>query len=292
MENELELVMLRGLPGSNKKEVADSMEDNGFVVVTGDNIRQELLDEGIIDRDGIKSNERRNLLVREALENGYSVVSNDLNLDLKNARALKKIAKEYSAEFIIDDSFLAIPLDECIERDVARKNQVGEHFIRDQFSTYILPERSKNLYDPLLDPVYILDIDNVIATSGKKRLYDEWSKVGNDKLNEGVAHLVDAINNMPYAKVFIFSGRDEVCKSETIEWLDKYCIQYDSLSMRKSGDTREDHEVKKDMISEYVAGKYNVMGIFDGNPKSSSQYFEMGYMTFRIGDPYILSDVA
>jgi len=58
--------------------------------------------------------------------------------------------------------------------------------------------------------------------------------------------------------VIICSGRNDICKKETIEWLDRHEVYYIELLMRKSEDRRNDVEVKRDMLN-YIRNKY-------GNP--------------------------
>lgn len=49
--------------------------------------------------------------------------------------------------------------------------------------------------------------------------------------------------------IYIFSGRSDICKAETVNWLLDNGIDYDMLMMRKAGDRRDDVEVKKDMLN-------------------------------------------
>jgi hypothetical protein len=160
--------------------------------------------------------------------------------------------------------FTDVPLDICIERDLKRSNSVGEKVIRQMYSDFISKDEvnfRKNR-DPNLPNCIIIDIDGTLSIKGKRSPYD-YTKVGQDLLNDDIADIVRMYNKDENIKVFIFSGRDECCRLDTEEWLKNNNITYNHLVMRGNNDFRKDFIVKREMYDEYISGKYNVKFVID-----------------------------
>lgn len=290
------LKILRGLPASGKTTYARTLEEKGWVRIEKDEIRQN----GKLFKDGIYNHRRgdegivlkeRNRLIRQALERGNNVVSSDTNLNPKHVAGMSAIARECGASVEIKD-FLDIPLTELITRDRARENSVGEQVIRRMFHDFVKTMPTFIKYDPTLPFVVVSDLDGTLTLGPKDRSPYDWSKVGNDELNLGVSHVLDGIKLMSYAKVFIFSGRDEVCRPETEAWLEKNDIEYDELYMRRSdhvkenGDQVADTLVKSEMIEKYIKGKYNVLLWFDDRVQVANMLRDVyGINVAQLGDP-------
>lgn len=130
-----QLIGLMGLPGSGKTHWAWQYcyDHDGFVSVSKDSIRAELRLTGwqwskVKEKwDVIPERDRQ---IRQYLRNGYSVISDDTNLTTCHMNGLAMIASLEGAEFKIQ-SFLHVPIDECIARDAARESPVGEARIRE-----------------------------------------------------------------------------------------------------------------------------------------------------------------
>jgi hypothetical protein len=105
-------------------------------------------------------------------------------------------------------------------------------------------------YDENLPDCFIFDIDNSLAIKGDRSPYD-WEKVGLDtpnvplvKTNQLLAKQVEDI--------FIFSGRDSVCRDKTLTWLNDNGIIFKELYMRQQGDNRGDSIIKEELYREYI----------------------------------------
>jgi predicted kinase len=288
----VKLLVLKGLPASGKSTYAKTLVDQGWVRSNKDEIRKRLFEDNYKRKDEKKVIKERNRIVHEALSQNRDVVVDDTNLNPVHIKDLMNIAKQYNATFKVDDSFLDVPLLVCIERDKHREEAVGEQVIREMYHKYIKRPKTAIEYDPLLPNCYISDIDGTLANMGDRSPY-EWHKVGLDTVNSGVAHVLDALKCINYAKVFLFSGRDEVCRPETEEWLERNDIEYDGLYMRRTnhlddkGNQVKDTEVKREMLERYIVGKYNVLGIFDDRPVVCRMWKdEFGLTVFNVGDPY------
>jgi predicted kinase len=297
MKEKLKLIITRGLPASGKSSWADAfiVKNPNFVKVEKDQIRKDAR----LFKDGVYSHRRgdesivlkeRDRLIRKALQNGKSVISSDTNLVKKHISQLSAIARQNKAAVEIKD-FLDVPLAELIERDLKRENSVGEQVIRRMFHENVKKMSTFLKYDPGLETIVVCDVDGSLTNGPKDRSPYEWHKVGNDDINLGTAAILDGIKTIGLYKVFLFSGRDEVCRSETEAWLEKNDIEWDKLYMRKSdhvdehGNQVKDTIVKSDMIEKYIRGKYNILFWIDDRPIVVQMLKDVyGINTFARGD--------
>ena len=277
--NKLKMIITKGLPASGKSSYARkwvSEDPANRVQIEKDEIRKD----SRLFKDGAYVYKRgdeeivvkeRDRLVHQALSTGMSVVSSDTNLAPVHITQLTNIAKQYSAEVEIV-SFLDVPLKELIERDKNRKDSVGEQVIRRMFHQQVKTMPTFLKWDNSLETIISCDIDGSLTEGPKNRSPFEWHKVGNDDINAGVAAILDGIKAIGMYKIFLFSGRDEVCRPETEEWLERNGIEYDALYMRRSnhvdanGNQVKDTIVKAEMIETHIRDKYNVLFWIDDRP--------------------------
>lgn len=266
------LKILQGNIASGKSTAAKELEKQGWVRVNKDTIRKELFGDSWTrkkEQEVVKEETRQ---ITEALESGNDVVVDSTNLNPTHVTRFKRLARELDADMSIDSSFLSVPLGELIQRDKEREETIGEQAIRETFHKWVKKMPTFLEYDPNLEYIVCVDLDSTLTNGPKNRSPYEWHKVGNDEVNLGVAHILDGVRHLGLYKTFIFSGRDEVCRPETEEWLDHYCIDYDELYMRRSdhvdenGNQVSDVIVKSEMIEKYIRGKYNVLFWLDDRP--------------------------
>lgn len=291
----LKLVMLKGLPASGKSTKAREMAKRGFYRVNKDDIREMLFGDNWKPKHEKHVISTRNAIIRDALSNSKDVIVDDTNFNPVHEKALRKIANEFSATFEVDDSFLNVSVEECIKRDLLRPKSVGEKVIRSMYKQYLAPDTNSDAYyNPNLPFVVICDIDGTLAHMNGKRSPYDWHKVGQDDVDLAVAHILDALKEISLvSKIILFSGRDEVCRPETIEWLNHFCISYDELYMRRSdhvdakGGQVKDTVVKREMYEKYIKDKYNVLAVFDDRPSVCRMWREeLGLKVLQLGDPH------
>lgn len=294
----MKVIITRGLPASGKSTWADEYisEHPEFVKIEKDEIRKDTR----LFKDGVYVHKRgdegvvikeRDRLIRHALQSGKSVISSDTNLVQKHVSQISNIARQNGAEIEVFN-FLDVPIKELIERDAKRDNGVGEQVIRRMFHEQVKKMPTFLKYNPDLPFVVVCDLDGTLTTGPKDRSPYEWDKVGNDDINIGISHLLDGIKVINYAKLFVFSGRDEVCRHQTEEWLERHDIEYDFLAMRRSDHLNEtggqiaDTFVKAEMIEKYIKDKYNILVWFDDRPQVADMLRDVyGINVAQVGDP-------
>ena len=243
--------------------------------------------------------------IRRLLGRNKIVVVDDTNLALKHAKALAKLAYEAGALFEVNDSFLSVSVDEAIRRDAARDplTRVGEEVIRRQYNRFVKQGLEPVVYTPDYGVVpepyvpvegtpkaIIIDIDGTTALMDGRGPYD-WHRVGEDKPNEKVVELVKTLlaHHDEYGTEFRFiflSGRDEVCRPETLEWLHKH-LGYGSfwgteLYMRPAGDTRKDSIVKRELFDRYVRYNYDVQFVLDDRDQVVEMWRLLGLTCLQV----------
>lgn len=281
------VIILQGLPGSGKTTYAYELIDKypgKYKRINKDDLRA-MLDHS----QWSKKNEKfvlhvRDGLILDALELGYDVIVDDTNF---NPVHIETIKKEVEGLAEVEVKFINISLAECISRDTCRVKKVGEKVIREMADKYLSKpsSSSSDLYIPntFKRKAVIFDIDGTLALNKGTRSPFDWHRVGEDTLNFPVYHAYELYQNGEY-DILIFSGRDSVCRSETITWLESNGIKWNKLFMRAEKDNRKDSIVKKEFFDQ-VRDEYNIEVAYDDRLSVCRMWHKLGVPLFRVGDP-------
>ena len=228
--------------------------------------------------------------------NVHTLIISDTNLNKKFREQL--VRKLYSLCDEVEFKEFHTSFEECCKRDAARPNGVGVSVIAKQFEMFqqylreSYPAEHVVINDKELPPCIIVDIDGTLAIKSSGRSPYDWSRVGEDSVNEAMMDILEWCTG--YSNFFgnstdivILSGRDESCRKETEEWLTKNGICYQELHMRPEGDFRKDTVIKREMFDKYIAGKYYVKAVFDDRPSVVRMWRSMGFTTFALGNQHI-----
>jgi hypothetical protein len=105
-----------------------------------------------------------------------------------------------------------------------------------------------------------------------------------DLINVPVAKAISAFELTGHKIIFV-SGRGSQYREPTMEFLhrvaDKYGISKDiTLFMRAEGDSRSDDIVKEEIYNAHIAGKYDVVAVFDDRPRVVRFWRSKGFFVF------------
>ena len=277
----MQVIMTVGLPASGKTTYAKQLITDvpGWKRINKDDIRS-MFDNGKYS----KKNEKfviqcEELLILETLKSGYNVILDNTHLCPKHKTRIAALVAD-KADLIINDSFLTVPLSECIKRDLLRHNSVGEAVIRGMYDKYIYVDpRSATRIEGLPDCV-VIDLDGSLSLLNGRNPYDA-STCENDLLNEPVYELYKSY--YPSKKIVLVSGRKDTWRDQTISWLDKHNIRYDALYMRAALDQRKDSVVKQEIYEAYIKNVYNVHAVIDDRPQVLRMWRDNGLFTINVG---------
>jgi predicted kinase len=279
------LTLLRGLPGSGKSTWAKEQvakDPTKTVRVNKDDLRA-MLHAGVWKGD---KTERlvlavRDDIVHEALAGGIDVIVDDTNLEPKHEQELREIASDYKAKFIVNESFLDVPLKDCIKNDLKRPNSVGHKVINKMHIKYLSEKWKPPIIDPTLPHAIIVDIDGTLAHMASRSPYD-YTQVGSDVADPTIRLLVhDAWERGD--NVIIVTGRDDACKQETIDWLNEH-ISFTQLHMRVTDDKRDDGIVKHEIYEREIAPFFNVRYVLDDRDRVVEMWRATGLKCLQVGE--------
>lgn len=139
--------------------------------------------------------------------------------------------------------------------------------------------------------IIIFDLDGTLA-DGKHRLHllpttDQHLPRSWDKFNaaaSGDSPIQDNIDLLislyPKFKTIILTGRNEIAREATVEWLRVNGIMYDELIMRGYEDARKDVAFKEEVVKKL--GIDNILCAFDDLPHVVHNFRSLGITTHQV----------
>ena len=292
------ILMLKGLPASGKSTYAKELvasEPNRWKRVNRDSLRL-MFAEQFNDKNEKFILRIRDAIIKQALEDGYDVIIDDLNVSKKHYARLSSLFGK-KADIEIDDSFLEVPLDELLKRNSQREEKVPDKVIRELYEQHVAGidkntrsrifknEAEKKNYIPYnneLEDAVIFDIDGTLALMNGRSPFD-WARVAEDLPHEPVVRIAQDYILRDDVKVYFVSGRDGSCRKETENWLSTYGLDgYDGLFMREAGDGRKDSIIKEEIFEVEFKDKYNILVVFDDRNQTVEKWRELGIPCFQV----------
>ncbi|QDH94027.1 polynucleotide kinase [Streptomyces phage Evy] len=293
------LLILRGVPGCGKSTFAHQWLKEGErrARVNRDDIRMQFFGkETGVDENMVTEIEHQQ--VHTLLKAGYSVVVDDTNIRHTYIKAFVKIAAKFGVPVAVKQ--FDVDLKVAIERNAARASQGGR-----DVPTHVIEKMHKSLkssgqytrkhiedawgtsqsVQPYIRPVgkrkvYLFDIDGTLAQMSDRSPF-EWNKVGDDDPRRQVILTAQALAEAGY-DIVVMSGRDSVCRDETIAWLEFYDIPFVDLFMRAEGDMRKDNIVKQELFDRHIRDFYDVVAVFDDRQQVVDMWRAMGVDCFQV----------
>jgi predicted kinase len=294
-DKNLKVIITIGLPGSGKSTWKTNFmsKNEGYVAVSRDNFREMLKNAPVCEPNIEKLiTGLQDSTILAALNARQNVIVDNTHLKVKYINHIVELVKyKADVEFMLFD----IPAKKCIERDALRTKKVGEDVImkmnkdflilRDSFdfqNKTIQKNVHKNpVHDPSLRDIVIFDIDGTLAHHNNARSPFDWMKVGIDTVDNIVADQARFHKQLGHI-VYVVSGRDEICREVTSEWLKKHNIPFDGLFMRKNNDNRKDTIIKEEIYNNEFKGKYNVRVVYDDRNSVVKMWRNLGLKVFQV----------
>lgn len=277
------LIVLCGISGSGKSTWAhNTWKENPFdtIIVSRDNIRYmfgytESSISEYYHRNGTHKLEKEvtkyeDTLIYEGLEAGKTVIVDATHLK-------KGYLKRFEYWNVpIEYKYFDVSLKDAIERDNSRNRKVGANIVKKQYNRYLNLQREgvPVKFEPIvLDNVgkqecYVFDIDGCLADNCGERSPFDWDKVSNDKPIKPIVKILNDLNVTNeweiFTPIYICSGRDDICKEDTIEWFKNnvYDSYHFKFMLRKHKDCRPDWIVKQEMAQE-ICKTHTITAWFD-----------------------------
>jgi hypothetical protein len=288
--------LTRGLPASGKTTRALEL-----VAASGGRMRRvnlddlrAMLDPGTPRERKSRAHEDTVLAVQDAavlaaIDGGFDIVCDNTHLVANIPNRIKRIVAG-RARFVVHD-FTDVPVEECIRRDAARPNPVGEETIRSmakRLDKWRLTAEQLNdvaqvepyVPDLSLPAAVVCDIDGTLAIHAGRGPYD-LERCETDLLNAPVNQTLENHLNQGDA-IILLSGRQEEYRAHTERWLAKQGVVYDELWMRPAGDRRGDDIVKGELFDAHVRYRFNVRMVLDDRDRVVALWRRIGLACWQV----------
>lgn len=212
-------------------------------------------------------------------ESGRDIIISDTNLNPKTRDMWKQWATDNEYKYV--EKVFDVEPHICKDRNIKRGYSVPPHVIDNQYKQFrTFMGFTSYVGNKDLTSAVIFDIDGTLACMLNHRRPFEWKKCINDSPRHDIIELLKmySINH----KIIIMSGRDSICRAETITWLERYDIQYTSLLMRTAGDSRSDPIIKEEMFNNMVAPYYNIKLVVDDRQRMVNHWRNMGVQCIQV----------
>ena len=136
----------------------------------------------------------------------------------------------------------------------------------------------------------IVDIDGTICDATHRmhhiehepKNWDAWyAAVIHDAPIEPILNLVDALSGAYI--IDLVTGRSDIARRETENWLTKHRVPYDRLLMRKEGDHRPDTIVKTEIYREHFTPG-SVWFVLEDRNRVARMWRDLGLTCLQVSD--------
>jgi predicted kinase len=291
------ILVLQGLPASGKSTFARGLvasDPGAWVRVNKDDIRERLLPTG-----WSKHKERevvipeRDRLVADALVDGKSAIVDDTNFEDKHIRRMYEIARPFGAR--VEVKRFDVEVEEAIARDSRRARPVGEAVIRDMARRFIGTPWELEPYreTPGLPWAVLCDLDGTVALFCQRhgcgcglnhRSPYNAATAHLDTPNAPVLLLLESLLCAAAPDIIFMSGREDLYRRQTVDFLEKHFGHHYELHMRKGGDSRKDAVVKAELFDAHVRGKFNVHFVLDDRNQVVELWRSLGLTCLQVAE--------
>lgn len=123
----------------------------------------------------------------------------------------------------------------------------------------------------------ICDIDGTLAHKNGRNPYDP-TRYKDDTVDYAISSLLELVT----CDIVLLSGRSELYRPTTLDWLHKHSIKFNRLYMRPSNDNRKDANVKTELYMKYVEPEYDVVCVLDDRQRVVDMWREIGLKCLQV----------
>lgn len=240
-----------------------------------------------------------NQSIETSLSKGFNVIVDETHCNLKR---LKAVIERYApkARIVLEFVGLNLSLVEIKRQNLQRDKVVPEAVIdkmnkglkevlnaKSDLLTMItelsIPVNNVILnQDVSLPKAIIVDLDGTVAKHEGHRSPFDWSLVLNDEPKNEVLDVIRILSEK--YKIIFLSGRDAVCREDTIQWLKIHYKDVDiELYMRPCNNYEKDIKVKRELYEKNLKDKYFIHSVFDDRDQCITLWRkELGFQTFQV----------
>lgn len=141
-----------------------------------------------------------------------------------------------------------------------------------------------------MKPIYIFDLDGTLADAGhrlhfihadKKDWRSFFAAAKDDRPIESTIRTMQLLRRD--AEVWIWTGRSDEVKAETIRWwIENDCVPHE-WRMRAAGDHRADHVIKEEWLREIAADDLGrIVAVFEDRDRVVQMWREAGLTCYQV----------
>lgn len=291
-KDKVKIIFTRGMQASGKTSWAKEFvkENQNYKRISRDDLRHMLTNYTFTSaNEDLVTKIERDLML-SLIDQDFNLIIDKMNLNAEDFKSdLTYINSICDEGFEYEVKEFAVALQTAIERDSKREFSLGDKVLKRTWNKYELVlkemiERNKPKYkfNEELPNAVIFDCDGTLCINNHRRVFD-FTKVYDDQICLIVAEQINFHKSLN-RKIVIVSGREDICKNDTIRWFNKYNLHFDEIYMRKEKDYRKDVIIKQEIYNLYLKDKYNILCVYDDRLQVIRGWKELGLFVFNVGD--------
>lgn len=296
-------IICRGIQGSGKSTWAKQWcheDPEHRVRFNNDDIRNMLGDYWVPSREKVVT-AMYDTLLTNAMNKGYNIVVDNMNLNPKTCEDLEKRVKDFNEhhdwKYEVCYQNFFIPVEECIRRDSMRPNPIGAKVIKEtwrRYRSFIIHEEimkmkeNKRVQDLEKPFAIVLDMDATLCLNTTGRPFYGEGAADGMRSDEPVMEIVELVNILQlqgFYNIIILTGREDTpeCRKATSDWLEAHAINPSKIYMRPKGNYSSGEECKKKIIED-IMQEYCVRLVIDDSNKCVKMYRDLGLICLQPND--------
>lgn len=138
--------------------------------------------------------------------------------------------------------------------------------------------------------VFVFDIDGTIADNSVRARHlkkepKDWDAYKAESMGDkAIGHMRELMSDIPSDRVVFCTGRSEYEREATTTWLLMNDFPVGNLYMRKEGDHRPDHIIKRELLDQIRADGFEPIMVFDDRNSVVKMWREAGVPCAQVAE--------